>query len=56
MRRRDIVRVVLSKQQREILRHIAEKLGQSESEVLRMAFLQYAEKLSLITERVHGKI
>lgn len=54
MPKRDIVRVVLSKQQREILKQIAEKLGQSESETLRMAFLQYAEKLSLVTEKVHG--
>ncbi|MCL6579850.1 MAG: ribbon-helix-helix protein, CopG family [Candidatus Bathyarchaeota archaeon] len=48
-----IVRVVLSPQHKEILDNICRKLGQSESETLRMAFLQYAEKLSLITERVH---
>jgi len=54
--KRDIVRVVLSKQQREILRQISEKLGQSESEVLRMAFMEYARSISLITEKVHGKI
>jgi len=29
--------------------------GQSESETLRMAFLQYAEKLSLATEKVHSR-
>jgi hypothetical protein len=54
--KRDIVRVVLSRQQREILRQIAEKLGQSESEVLRMAFMEYAKSISLVTEKVHGKI
>jgi hypothetical protein len=54
--RRTIVRVVLSLQHKEILDIICHKLGQSESETLRMAFLQYAEKLSLITEKVHGKI
>jgi hypothetical protein len=54
--RRAIVRVVLSPQHKEILDTICHKLGQSESETLRMAFLQYAEKLSLITEKVHGKI
>jgi hypothetical protein len=54
--KRDIVRVVLSRQRREILRKIAEKLWQSESEVLRMAFLEYARSISLITEKVHGKI
>lgn len=54
--KRDIVRVVLSKQQREILKQISEKLGQSESEVLRMAFVEYARSISLITEKVQGKI
>ena len=54
MPKRDIVKVVLSKQQREMLRQIVEKLGQSESETLRKAFLDYAEKLSLITEKVHS--
>jgi len=48
-----IVRVVLSPQHKEILDNICRKLGQSESETLRMAFLQYAEKLSLIKEKVH---
>ena len=48
-----IVRVVLSPQHKEILDYICRKLGQSESETLRMAFLQYAEKLSLVTEKVH---
>jgi hypothetical protein len=54
--RKSIVRVVLSPQHKEILDVICLKLGQSESETLRMAFLQYAEKLGLITEKVHGKI
>jgi len=52
--RKHIVRVVLSRQHKELLDQICEKLGQSESETLRMAFLQYAEKLSLVTEKVHG--
>jgi hypothetical protein len=54
--RKSIVRVVLSPQQKEILDAICRKLGQSESETLRVAFLQYAEKLNLVTEKVHGKI
>jgi len=49
-----IVRVVLSSQHKELLDRICERLGQSESETLRIAFLQYAEKLSLITEKVHS--
>jgi len=32
------------------------KLGQSESETLRVAFLEYAKSISLITEKVHGKL
>jgi hypothetical protein len=30
-------------------------LGQSESETLRLAFLEYAKSISLITEKVHGR-
>ena len=54
MARKHIVRVVLSPQQKELLDRICQKLGQSESETLRIAFLQYAEKLSLVAEKVHG--
>ena len=54
MAKKHIVRVVLSPQHKELLDRICEKLGQSESETMRMAFLQYAEKLSLVTEKVHG--
>jgi hypothetical protein len=44
----------LSLQHKEALERIRQKLGQSESETLRMAFLQYAEKLSLVTQKVHS--
>ena len=54
--KKPIVKVVLSKEQREILDKIAAKLGQSESETMRMAFMEYAKSISLITERLHGKI
>jgi len=54
--KKPIVKVVLSKEQREILDKIAAKLGQSESETMRMAFMEYAKSISLITEKVHGKI
>jgi hypothetical protein len=47
--------VVLSRQQREILKQIAGKLGQSESEIMRTAFMEYARSISLITEKVYGK-
>jgi hypothetical protein len=52
--RKIIVRVVLSPQHREILVTICNKLGQSESETMRIAFLQYAEKLRLVTKRVNS--
>ncbi|MEM3551382.1 MAG: ribbon-helix-helix protein, CopG family [Candidatus Bathyarchaeia archaeon] len=54
MAKKYIVRVVLSPQHKELLDRICQKLGQSESETLRIAFLQYAEKLSLVTEKVHS--
>jgi len=53
---RKIVKVYLTPQQKHILERICLSLGMDESEVLRKAFMDYAEKLSLITERVHGKI
>jgi hypothetical protein len=51
--RKGTVRVVLSRQEREILRRIADKLRQSESETTRTAFMDYAKSISLITEKVH---
>ncbi len=53
--RKDIVRVILSRQQREILWQISERLGQSESETMRTAFMDYAKSINLITEKVHSK-
>ena len=53
--RRDIVKVILSRQQKEILDVICARLGQSESETLRVAFMEYARSLSLVTEKVHGQ-
>jgi hypothetical protein len=44
--RKYIVRVVLSPQHKEILDNICVKLGQSESETLRVAFLEYAKSIS----------
>jgi hypothetical protein len=53
--RKNIVKVVLSPQHKDILDYICFKLGQSESETLRVAFLDYAKSISLISEKVHGK-
>ena len=48
-----IIKVVLSRQQKEMLNRICVRLGQSESETLRIAFLSDAKELNLITEKVH---
>ena len=56
MMKKCIVRVVLSPQHKEILDSICRKLGQSESETLRMAFLEYAKSINLITEKIHGRL
>jgi len=41
---------------RRLLKRIASSLGVGESEVLRQAFMEYAKSISLITEKVHGKM
>ena len=56
VRRKGWVKVYLSLEQRRLLEKIAVSLGIGESEVLRQAFMEYTESISLITERVHGKI
>ena len=48
-----MVKVVLSKEQREILTELARRLGTSESETLRMALMDYAKELSLMKESIH---
>ncbi len=53
MPRKCIVKVVLSREQKEILDELAGRLGISESETLRMALMDYAKELSLIKEKFH---
>ncbi len=53
MTKKCIVKVVLSKEQREILSELARRLGTSESEMLRTAFMEYAKELSMVKERLH---
>ena len=55
MPKKNIVRVVLSPPQKDILDRICVKLGQSESETLRAAFMEYARSISLVTEKVHSR-
>jgi predicted transcriptional regulator len=52
MARKRIVKVVLSNEQKEILDELAHRLGTSESETLRMALMDYAKELTLISERM----
>ncbi|MGB9671539.1 MAG: ribbon-helix-helix protein, CopG family [Candidatus Bathyarchaeales archaeon] len=54
MPKKRIVKVVLSKEQKEILDELAKRLGTSESETMRMALMDYAKELSLIKEKVRG--
>lgn len=53
MPRKCIVKVVLSREQKEILGELARRLGTSESETLRMALMDYAKELSIVRERIH---
>jgi len=53
---RKVVRVYLSIEQKKLLERMCKMLGMDESEALREAFMDYAKSISLITERVHGKI
>jgi hypothetical protein len=53
MARKCVVRVVLSKEQREILCELSRRLGTSESETLRMAFMDYAKEVSMVRETLH---
>jgi predicted transcriptional regulator len=50
-----VVKVVLSKEQKEMLDELAMRLGTSESETLRMALMDYAKELDLVRERVQKK-
>ena len=53
MPRKCVVKVVLSNEQRAMLKELASRLGTSESETLRMALMDYAKELSLMKERIH---
>jgi len=53
---RKVVRVYLSTEQKKLLEKLCKSLGLDESEALREAFMDYAKSISLITQKVHGKI
>ncbi|MEM2105499.1 MAG: hypothetical protein QXV21_03400 [Candidatus Bathyarchaeia archaeon] len=50
MPRKDIVKVVLSKEQHEVLRRLAQRFGISESEALRTALMDYAKNVGVLKE------
>lgn len=56
MARKCVVEVLLGWEQKEVLDLLAMMLGIGASQAMRAAFMEYAESISLITERVHGKI
>jgi|WetSurMetagenome_2_1015567.scaffolds.fasta_scaffold519514_1 hypothetical protein len=53
MARKCVVKVVLSKQQKEILIVISTRLGISASETMRTALMDYAKQVNIITETIH---
>jgi hypothetical protein len=55
MARKRVVKVVLSKEQKQMLDELAVRLGTSESETLRMALMDYAKELDLVRERVQRR-
>jgi hypothetical protein len=54
--RKCVVKVVLSKEQKLILDEMARRLGSSESEMLRVALMDYAKDLNLVAEVVHKEL
>ena len=54
MPRKCVVKVVLSREQREILDELSRRLGTSQSETLRTALMDYSKELGLMKERVLG--
>jgi len=53
--KRPVVRMVLSPTEKEILVRMCVKPEQSESETLKIAFLEYAKNKRLITEKLRSK-
>lgn len=55
MPKKSLVKVALSPQQRIMLGEVSARLGTSESETMRLALIDYAKELNLITENTHDK-
>jgi hypothetical protein len=52
MRRKRVVKVLLSNEQRELLDLLRMRLGISQSEALRTAFMGYVKDLNLLSEKL----
>ncbi len=55
MARKVVVRVILSKEQKEMLIALKTRLGTSESETLRLALMNYAKDVDMIKELMQEK-
>ena len=55
MAKKLIAKVVLSKEQKQILTELSTKLGTSESETIRIALMDYAKELNLINQTLQKK-
>ena len=53
MPKKFVVRVAMSKEQKDLLCELSSRLGMSQSETMRMALMDYAKELSLMQERIH---
>ncbi len=53
MSRKVVVKVVLSREQREFLAELSARLGTSESEAMRLALMDYVKELRLMSESLH---
>jgi hypothetical protein len=53
--RKVVVRVILSKEQKEMLIALKTRLGTSESETLRLALMNYAKDVDMIKELMQEK-
>lgn len=51
-----MVKVLLGWEQKEVLDLLAMMLRIGASQAMRTAFMEYTESISLITERVHGRV
>lgn len=55
MARKLVAKVVLSKEQKQMLTELSTRLGTSESETMRMALMDYAKELNLMSETLQRK-